>query len=121
MQKLSIEKLQSHYRDLKNRKHSKLVIVHMGTCGIASGSEGVLEAVLSASEELGKSGVMIKTTGCAGLCSREPMMTVELPGAPPVKYCDLDGAKAKQIYSEHVLGGKPVSKFVLGAGAESLH
>jgi NADP-reducing hydrogenase subunit HndB len=121
MQKLNVERLQSHYRDLKNRKHTKLVIVHMGTCGIASGSEAVLDAVLSASEELGSSGVTIKTSGCAGLCSREPMMTVDLPGAPPVKYCDVDAAKAKQIYAEHVIGGKPVAKFVLGAGAESLH
>ena len=93
----------------------------MGTCGIASGSEAVLEAVLSASKELEKTDVTIKTSGCAGLCSREPMMTVELPGAPPVKYCDLDAAKARRIYTEHVLGGKPVREYVLGAGAESLH
>jgi NADP-reducing hydrogenase subunit HndB len=121
MEKLSVETLQSLYRNLKSREHTKVVIVHMGTCGIASGSEGVLQAVLAASEELGGTGVTIKTSGCAGLCSREPMMTVELPGAPPVKYCDLDPVKATRIYSEHVLGGRPVSEYVLGAGAESLH
>ena len=121
MQKLSVKTLQSLHRDLKSRKHPRTVIVHMGTCGIASGSEAVLKAVLAASEELGASGVLIKTSGCAGLCSREPMLTVSLPGAPPVKYCDLNEAKARRIYSEHVLGGKPVGEYVLGAGAESLH
>jgi (2Fe-2S) ferredoxin len=70
---------------------------------------------------MGRSGVEIKTSGCAGLCSREPMLTVEVAGAPPVKYIDLDPAKARRIYSEHVLGHQPVGDYAIGVGCERIH
>jgi NADP-reducing hydrogenase subunit HndB len=107
-------------RTLKERKPDRVtVIVHMGTCGIASGAEDVLEAVREAARELGDQG--IKTSGCAGLCSREPMLTVEVAGAPPVKYCNINPLKARKIYTEHVMGGKPVDAYALGAGCERLY
>jgi NADP-reducing hydrogenase subunit HndB len=119
---LNPEKLQALHRDLRDRPKPKVrVIVHMGTCGIASGSEQVLEAVLQVANDMGQSGIEITTSGCAGLCSREPMMTVEITGAPPVKYCDIDPVKARKIYSEHVLGGTPVGEYALGTGCESLY
>jgi NADP-reducing hydrogenase subunit HndB len=109
-------------RTLRDRKPAPVtVIVHMGTCGIASGSEDVLEAIREAAKDLGGEGVTIKTSGCAGLCSREPMLTVEVAGTPPVKYCNINPLKARKIYSEHVIGGKPVDAYALGAGCERLY
>ena len=58
------------------------------------------------------------TSGCAGLCSREPMMTVELKGEAPVKYVDLDDLKTKKIFEAHVLGGKVVEEYALAVGSE---
>ena len=122
LDRLTVKKLHDLHKKLKQRKQDKVkVIVHMGTCGIASGAEEVLQAVLDAGKEMGQSGVKIKTSGCAGLCSREPMLTVEIAGAPPVKYIDLNPVKARRVYSEHVLGGKPVSEYALGAGCESIY
>lgn len=122
LQRLSAQDLRVLNTKLKRSPGERaLVIVHMGTCGIASGAQEVLNAVTSAAAELGSTGVRIKTTGCAGFCAREPMMTVEISGAPPVKYCDLNAAKARRIYSDHVLGGKPVGEFALGAGCESTY
>ena len=122
MDRLDVKKLRNLHEKLKHQKPAKVeVVVHMGTCGIASGSEDVLQAILDAAKELGDAGVMIKTSGCAGLCSREPMLTVEASGAPPVKYADLNAAKARRVYEEHVLGGKPVGEYALGAGCESIH
>jgi (2Fe-2S) ferredoxin len=119
---MSAESLRAHYANLKQSpKERALISVHMGTCGIASGAQEVLDAVVAAARELGSAGVRIKTTGCAGFCSREPMVTVELSGSPPVKYCDLNATKARRIYSEHVLGGKPVGDYALGVGCESTY
>jgi NADP-reducing hydrogenase subunit HndB len=56
--------------------------------------------------------------GSAGLCSREPMITVELQGKPAVKYVDMTPEKAKQVFAEHVLGGKIVTEYALAAGSE---
>jgi NADP-reducing hydrogenase subunit HndB len=96
------------------------VIMHMGTCGIAAGSRNVMNALLAELEEKDIKDVIVTTSGCAGLCSREPMATVEIMEAPPVKYVDLNAEKIKRILSEHVLGGKIVIDYALGLGSERL-
>ena len=96
------------------------VIVHMGTCGIAAGARSVMNALLAELEAKDIKDVVVSTSGCAGLCSREPMATVELIKAPPVKYVDLNEEKIKRILSEHVLGGKIVTEYALGLGSEQL-
>lgn len=97
------------------------ITVHMGTCGIASGARAVMSAFM---EELSKrqvSDVMVTTSGCAGLCSREPMATVELLGEAPVKYVDLNDQKTREILVEHVIGGKIVEKYALAMGSETTY
>ena len=96
------------------------VIMHMGTCGIAAGARNVMNALLAELEEKDIKDVIVTTSGCAGLCSREPMATVEIMEAPPVKYVDLNAEKIKRILSEHVLGGKIVIEYALGLGRERL-
>ena len=96
------------------------VIMHMGTCGIAAGARNVMNALLAELEEKDIEDVIITTSGCAGLCSREPMATVEIIGQAPVKYVDLNEEKIKRILSEHVLGGKIVIEYALGLGSERL-
>jgi len=94
------------------------VIVHMGTCGIAAGARPVMNAVMEEIETKDVKDVILTISSCAGLCSREPMMTVELQDEPPVKYVDLTPEKAKRIFVEHVLGGKIVTEYALALGSE---
>jgi len=97
------------------------VIVHMGTCGIAAGGRKIMEAVLREVEERSLQDVLVTTSGCVGLCSREPMATVEVVGAAPVKYVDLSEAKVKAIFSEHIVGGKIAEPYALAVGSERTH
>jgi len=94
------------------------VTVHMGTCGIASGARDIMDALMEEIASQNVKDVIVTTSGCAGLCSREPMATVELPGKPPVKYVDLTRAKIKEIFNEHVLAGNIVAKYALAIGSE---
>ncbi|MHC4887878.1 MAG: (2Fe-2S) ferredoxin domain-containing protein [Planctomycetota bacterium] len=94
------------------------VIVHMGTCGIAAGARTVMKALMDEIESKGVKDVILTISSCAGLCSREPMVTVELTDKPAVKYVDLTAEKAKRIFEEHVLGGKIVTEYALAAGSE---
>jgi len=96
------------------------ITVHLGTCGIASGAREILRAFLEGLKEADVSDVIMTTSGCAGLCSREPMATVEVSGGAPVKYVDLTPEKAKQVLREHVLGGRPVPAYALVVGNERL-
>ncbi|HAR98211.1 MAG: (2Fe-2S) ferredoxin domain-containing protein [Syntrophales bacterium] len=94
------------------------VTVHMGTCGIASGAREVLDALMREIEESGVSDVVITTSGCMGLCSREPLVTVEIIGREPIKYEYVNPNKMRQIFKRHVLEGEVQTPFVLARGAE---
>jgi len=96
------------------------VIVHMGTCGIAAGARAVMKALLDEIEARDITDVQVTVSSCAGLCSREPMATVELQDEPPVKYVDLTPDKIKQILSRHVLGGQIVTEYALAEGSERM-
>lgn len=96
------------------------ITVHMGTCGIAAGARQIISTVLNLVEQHGGEDIIVITSGCAGLCSREPMMTVELKGQAPVKYVDLDEEKTGKIFSEHVLSGAIVKEYALAVGSERI-
>ena len=92
----------------------------MGTCGIAAGARKVMTAILEEIEKQKLEDVLITTTGCAGLCSREPMVTVEIKGEAPMKYGDVDAAIGAQIITDHVINGKPLVGHAIAIGSESL-
>ena len=94
------------------------VTVHMGTCGISAGARKIMSTLLVEVEQHHVQDVILTTSGCAGLCSREPMMTEELKDQAPVKYVDLDEKKTHTIFTDHVLEGKIVTEFALGIGSE---
>jgi len=94
------------------------VTVHMGTCGIAAGARKIMSTVMACIDESDAADVIVTASGCAGLCSHEPMMTVELSGEAPVKYIDLDEEKVRRIFSEHVFGGSIVVDHALAVGSE---
>jgi NADP-reducing hydrogenase subunit HndB len=94
------------------------LIVHLGTCGIAAGAREIMDTFLDEFEKREIRDIMFTTTGCAGLCSKEPMITVELGDAAPVKYGDLTAEKARKILEDHLLGGKIVQEFAIGIGSE---
>jgi NADP-reducing hydrogenase subunit HndB len=97
------------------------ITVHMGTCGIASGARKIMSAFMDELSKRQINDVIITTSGCAGLCSREPMATVELLGEAPVKYVDLNDEKTREILVEHVVGGKMVEKYALAVGHETTY
>ena len=96
------------------------VTVHMGTCGISAGARKIISSVMTLVNEGSISDVIVTTSGCAGLCSREPMMTVELTDQAPVKYVDLTEDKVRKIFKEHIMGEKIVTEYALAMGSEQV-
>jgi NADP-reducing hydrogenase subunit HndB len=96
------------------------VTVHMGTCGIAAGARDILGAFLKHIDGVDAKDIIVTTSGCAGLCSHEPMATVELMDEAPVKYIDLSVDKVSRVFNEHVMGGKIVKEFALAIGSERI-
>lgn len=116
-----LEKIKETYIDERKREVEEGVVtvdVHMGTCGIAAGARGVFAALQGEIERLGVSNVKLRVTGCAGLCSMEPMITVHLPGQTPVKYGKLDDSRTREVFYSHILGGHPKAEYAIGQGLE---
>ncbi len=97
------------------------VTVHMGTCGIAAGARNIMTAIMDEIEKSRVQDVIVTTSGCAGLCAREPMVTVEVLDKPPVKYVDLNEKKIREIFKDHVMSGNPVKKYALVIGYETTY
>lgn len=94
------------------------VTVHMGTCGIASGAKEVMDTLLQEIETAGANDVIVTTSGCMGLCSREPLVTVEVLNQEPIKYEYMNPNKMRQVFKRHILQGEIQTPFVLARGAE---
>ena len=127
MARLTIEDLkkikEKHRADFTLREggYRAKVTVHMGTCGIAAGARTVMTALMDEITKANLSDVIVTTSGCAGLCAKEPLATVEIMGHPPVKYCDLNDEKMREIFREHIMAGNPIEKYALVAGCESTY
>jgi len=124
MAKLTIDDL----KKIKNRvekedqfssgtKRIKLT-VHMGTCGIASGAKEILDTFMSEISENNVGDVLITTSGCIGICSREPLATLEEQGKEAIVYEYLTPNKARQIFKRHVMNGEVQVDFVMARGTE---
>ncbi|MBN2284220.1 MAG: (2Fe-2S) ferredoxin domain-containing protein [Deltaproteobacteria bacterium] len=124
MPKLKIEDL----KKIKERIHAEnalregerrvKVTVHMGTCGIAAGAREVMNSLMNEIEESGVSDVIVTTSGCMGLCSREPEVTVEILGQEPIVYEYMNANKMRQVFKRHILEGEVQTPFVLARGRE---
>ncbi len=106
-----------HVREGEGAARAK-VVVHMGTCGIAAGARAVMAALVQEVEKRDLQDVLVNISSCAGLCSREPMMTVEMAQKPPVKYVDMTADKAVEVLEKHVLAGEIVKEYALAIGNE---
>ncbi len=124
MPKITIDDLNKISQEMKDTIHLRKgiarakILVHMGTCGIASGARAVLSTLMEEVENKNIKDVALTTSSCAGLCSREPMITVEMKDKPPVKYVDLTPEKAREILDKHVVGGEIVTEYALSLGSE---
>jgi len=96
------------------------VTVHMGTCGIASGARQVMEALMDEVSQTDRQDIVVTTSGCIGLCSEEPIVTVETLGEEPIRYHFVDPNKMRQIFRRHVLEGEVQDEFVMAKGSEHL-
>ncbi len=124
MAKIKIEDL----KKIKDRVHGETalragerrvkVTVHMGTCGIAAGAREVMNTLMSEIEEAGVTDVAVTTSGCMGLCSREPEITVEVLEQNPIIYEFMNPNKMRQVFKRHILEDEVQTPFVLAKVTE---
>jgi NADP-reducing hydrogenase subunit HndB len=89
------------------------ITVHMGTCGIAAGAREVMNALMEEMAEADRQDIRVVTSGCMGMCSSEPNVTVELQDAEPIVYKLMDANRMRQVFKRHVLLGEVQTDFAL--------
>jgi len=88
------------------------IVVGMGTCGIAAGAKETLNAIVDAVAAKGLANVLVRQTGCMGLCHSEPTVEVLVPGMPTVIYGCVKAELAIQIVEQHVTGKRMLDHLI---------
>ena len=95
------------------------VVVGMATCGIAAGARPVMLGFMDEINKRGLSHVTVSQTGCIGMCRLEPMVDVYMPGKEKVTYVHMTPEKVGRVVAEHIVNGRPVTEFTIGAAEEN--
>ncbi len=101
---------------LRENNYRVKIVVGMGTSGIATGAREVMKTFLDEIATLDINDVIVTQTGEKGLSSKEPVVDIIIDGKETVSYGNVDVEIARQILSEHVLGGNIVADYVITAG-----
>ena len=91
------------------------VVIGMATCGIAAGARPVMLAFMDEISKRGLNHVTVSQTGCIGMCRLEPMVDVIVPGQEKVTYVHMTPEKVGRVVAEHIVNGRPVEEYTIGA------
>ena len=128
MAKMSLEELRqlrdSKKNDLRKRESEGKeiqIIVGMGTCGIAAGAKQTLDAFITSLDEYKLvDNVIVRQTGCMGMCHSEPTVEVIAPGMPTVIYGRVDASAVKDIIQKHIIGRELIGDRILDRPAADI-
>jgi len=128
MAKMTLEELRNlrdnTKTDLKRREAEGKeiqVIIGMGTCGIAAGAKATMDAIIKALDENKlMENVLVRQTGCMGLCHSEPTVEVVVSGMPLIIYGNVDVMTGREIVSKHIIGRELLDNKILDKPAADI-
>lgn len=88
------------------------IFIGMGSCGLAAGAQAVYRTLKKKIDDEGLD-VVVKPTGCIGLCSQEVLVDIALPGRTRVSYGGVRSDDISRLIGEHLQSGQVVSDLVL--------
>ncbi len=99
----------------RDKKNGNWVIkVGLASCGIAAGGRKVYDAFSTLLRNKGLN-AELKQTGCMGMCYNEVLVEVSPPESGLVFYRHVTPEQVERIVGEHLIGGKPVTEWVIPA------
>ncbi|MDH5526836.1 MAG: NADH-quinone oxidoreductase subunit F [Nitrospirota bacterium] len=76
------------------------IFVGTGSCGLAAGADRVFDAAKSFVREASQD-IHLVRTGCLGMCHREPVLEVHLPGRTRVVYGGVQPEQVTELLARH--------------------
>jgi len=97
------------------------IVVGMGTCGIAAGAKLTFDALVESLQKRGlENKVLVRQTGCMGLCYVEPTVEVIAPGMPTVIYGKMTKEAADELVQKHLVEGKLLDNHIFDRPAADI-
>ena len=93
------------------------IVVGMATCGIAAGARPVMLGFIEELKRRGIENVTVAQTGGVGMCRLEPMVEGYVKGQEKVTYVHMTPDKVARVVGEHIVNGRPVDEYTIGANA----
>ena len=112
------ERMKNNVAMRQDNSTATRVVVGMATCGIAAGARPVLTAFVEEVNRRGLKDVVVTQAGCIGMCKLEPIVEVFQPGKEKVTYVKMTPEKVSRIVTEHLVNGRPVTEYTVGAYME---
>jgi NADH:ubiquinone oxidoreductase subunit F (NADH-binding)/(2Fe-2S) ferredoxin len=106
MPRLTVSDLADRARNKPAVSQLPTIRVGMSTCGMAAGADPVFAALVSEIKDRSLDW-RVSRTGCAGMCSMEPLVEVTMPGKPAVMFGEVTPEFARQIVV-NCAAGKPL-------------
>ena len=103
---------QAELKSLAEDPRRVVMMFGTGTCGRAAGAMDALKAAQDELKKAGVTDVVVKHTGCMGLCFSEPTVEVRVPGMPAVIYGKVNADVARKIVRSHIVGKQLVSDYI---------
>ncbi|SHK11510.1 (2Fe-2S) ferredoxin domain-containing protein [Paramaledivibacter caminithermalis] len=99
---------------IDNKRNGKIrVVLNYSMCSVSVGANEVLKALQEVVAEGQFDDVIIETTGCAGLCSKEPILDVYMPDGERYTYEFVTPKKARAIVVSHTMYDEHIDKWLL--------
>ncbi|MBT3313193.1 MAG: 4Fe-4S binding protein [Anaerolineae bacterium] len=73
------------------------IAIGLGTCGIAAGGNAILEAAERTLANNTEINADVVSVGCIGICYKEPLLDIEIPGQPRLSYGPVTPGETKKI------------------------
>ena len=99
----------------EDKNDATRVIIGMATCGIAAGARPVMLSFMDEIQKRQLTHVTVSQTGCVGMCRLEPMVDVITPDGTKVTYVHVKPEMVPRIVAEHIVNGRPVAEYTIGA------
>jgi NADH:ubiquinone oxidoreductase subunit F (NADH-binding)/(2Fe-2S) ferredoxin len=117
----SKRRLDAFKKELLLEEHDRpVILVGMGTCGLANGAQKVFEAIKA---ELAARNIQaeVVATGCVGYCAREIIVDIKMPGHGRVSYAEVKVEDVPLIIEKTMVDKSIVTEKVLGVYTDGPH
>ncbi len=94
------------------------IVISLGTCGIAAGGQLLFDYFEKEIKRRELGHVVLKKTGCLGLCSDEPNVIIRTAGKPDVMYGNVTEAIAEKILNKHIAQGSVLNEIAMAFPSE---